>query len=145
MREILFRAKTASTDNPEWVEGCYTFDGTHWIEHKLAIECPEYDWVSTPINPETLGQFTGTYDRNNVRVFEGDILKIYQKSDAFGYYPEVPYPCNVVVKWGLCAWVWETITQYKRHILFPDAWCRSSCTYEVIGNIYDNPELLEVK
>lgn len=141
MREILFRAKTVG-DNPKWVEGYYAFDWTHWIECK-SIEHSECLWEK--IKPETLCEFTGIYDKNGVRVFEGDILKIYIASDVLStyYYPEVPYPCNVVVKWSFCAWTWETITRGKRYILFPDAWCHSSCTYEVLGNIYDNPELLE--
>lgn len=144
MREILFRAKTLD-DKLKWVEGYYNkivlYGAEGHEKHIPVISDEDYYWYK--INLETLSQFTGLKDKNEVRVFEGDILRISQKGDAFGtyFFPEVPYPCNVVVKWGFCAWMWETITKDKRYISFPDAWCHYSC--EVIGNIYDNPELLE--
>lgn len=145
----LFRGKRV--DNDEWVEG-YLIQSTKFygksdphtfiVNHEHPQSCFGSD-IYIEVIPETLGRFTELYDKNGMRVFEDDILKIYQKSDALStyYYPEVPYLCNIVVKWGFCAWVWKTITQDKRYILFPDAWCNYSC--EVIGNIYDNPELLE--
>ena len=84
-------------------------------------------------------------DKNGKKVFEGDILKIARVSDSIGsyYYPPLVYPVNVVVRWDMCAWNWETICKDKRYIHFPDAWCHYEC--EVIGNIHDNPELIEVK
>jgi uncharacterized phage protein (TIGR01671 family) len=92
----------------------------------------------------TAGQFTGLADKNGKKVFEGDILKIAKESDGTGYYyfPPIDYPVNVVVKWDMCAWMWETLCEDKRYIGFPEAWCHYLC--EVIGNIHDNPELLEV-
>lgn len=149
MREILFRGKHLlrdANDKEAWVYGRLLYH---------ANENPELAQIATDgvdenglrslyvVDASTVGQYTGLRDRNGNKVFEGDILKIYQKSDALGtyFYPEVPYPCNVIVKWDFCAWMWETITKDKRYISFPDAWCHYSC--EVIGNIYDNPELLE--
>ena len=140
MREILFRGKTLE-ENPRWVKGYYTFDHKPWIDVKDGNNFCIFD--SREIDPSTLGEFTGLYDRNGVRVFEGDILRISKETDPLGnyYYPKVPYPCNVIVKWDFCAWNWETITKDKRYISFPYAWGHYSC--EVIGNVYDNPELLE--
>lgn len=147
----LFRGKRV--DNDEWVEG-YLIQSTEFcgksdphtfiVNHEHPQSCFGSD-IYIEVIPETLSQYTGIKDENDVRVFEGDILRISKESDVLGnyYYPEMPYRYNVIVKWGFCAWTWETITQGKRYILFPDAWCHSSCTYEVIGNIYDNPELLE--
>ena len=65
--------------------------------------------------------------------------------DGMGTYysPSIQYPVNTVVKWDMCAWMWETISPDKRYITFPESWCHLEC--EVIGNIHDNPELLEVE
>lgn len=123
MREILFRAKTASTDNPEWVEGYYAFDETHWIESK-SIEYPERVWEANPINPETLGEFTGIKDRNGVKVFEGDILRA--DNGHIGY---VIFRNGSFVKVCFCH-------KLNIYTFYGD-------NETVIGNIYDNPELLE--
>lgn len=95
-----------------------------------------------PVRSETVGQYTGLNDKNEKRVFDGDILRIAKKSDGRGdyYFPPIPYPANVVVKWDLGCWIWEFIGKEKYYISFPDAWCLYEC--EVIGNIFDNPELL---
>ncbi len=142
MREILFRGKR--TDNGEWETGSLVIirDGCSDKEVFIADKMTGYH---TPVIPETVCQFTGLYDKNGRKIFEGDILHIAKIADGFdGYYqPPLDYTVNVVVKWDLCAWMWETLCDDKRYITFPDAWCYYEC--EIIGNIYDNPELLEVK
>ena len=158
MREIIFRGKRL--DNGEWAEG-------YLYEHEPALvgiasenDEPEpskwfiertgfADWnMPRPIgfvevDPSTVGQYTGLKDNNGKRIFEGDILHIARTADGLGgyYQPPLDYPVNVVVKWDLCAWMWETLCEDKRFISFPDAWCHYEC--EVIGNAHDNPELLK--
>lgn len=154
MREILFRGKRI--DNGEWVEG--DFIAPYFIS---AYQNGEFYINGTYVNgksvdgivwgegsfyriaPPTVGQYTGLKDKNGNRVFDGDILQIAKISDGLGgyYQPPLDYPVNVVVKWDLCAWMWETLCEDKRYISFPDAWCHYEC--EIIGNITDNPELLE--
>lgn len=135
MREILFRGKM---DDGEWVEGFLVkmFGVYHIIDKD--DENTAYEVI-----PETVGQHTGLKDKNGKRIFEGDILHIAKNADGLGgyYQPPLDYHVNVVVKWDLCAWMWETLCDDKRYISFPDAWCHYEC--EVIGNITDNPELLE--
>lgn len=154
MREILFRGKRI--DNGEWVEGYYMKHINRTllpINDSVEEKDVEYiifydafsDWnmprgiEGTHIDPATLGQYTGLTDKNGAKVFEGDILQIAKKSDTLGtyFFPPVQYPINVVVKWDLCAWMWEV--QGKEgpyYIHFPDAWCHYEC--KVIGNIHDN-------
>ena len=149
MREILFRGKRI--DNGEWLEGSFLNDrdGSFYI-------CPAVSDISYgdggnrrrigcwyKVDPSTVGQYTGLKDKNGKRIFEGDILHIAKIADGLGgyYQPPLDYPVNVVVKWDLCAWMWETLCEDKRYISFPDAWCHYEC--EVIGNIHDNSELLE--
>ena len=137
MREILFRAKRYSG---EWVYGYYVHQfGAHEIRSR---DDDEYQHESYHIKSETVGQYTGLNDKNGNKIFEGDILSIFQKSDSVGRYfdPPIKYPANVIVKWDLCAWMWEVILQEKFYLSFPDAWCHYEC--EIIGNIYDNPELI---
>ena len=135
MREILFRGKTKQG---EWVQG----DLSQHKTGKRFIKCGSAT-SSFEVIPETIGQYTGLTDKNGTKIFEGDILSIARKSDGIGsyYYPPLKYPVNVFVCWDMCAWCWETICKEKYYICFPDAWCHFEC--EIIGNIHDNPELLE--
>ena len=140
MRDILFRGKRI--DNGEWVYGCLLYDSE---QHEAYIaECFEDKsaYIRSVI-PLTVGQYTGLTDKNGKKIFEGDILLIAKKSDWTGnhYYPPLAYPVNVIVKWDMCAWMWETLTDDKRYLGFPDAWCHYECEY--VSNIHDIPELLK--
>ena len=145
MREILFRGKRL--DNGEWVEGWYEmYPFGRWpvktsIIPSEGAKAGHYEHVE--VDSSTVGQYTGLKDKNGKRIFDGDILHIAKIADGLGgyYQPPLDYPVNVVVKWDLCAWMWETLCDDKRYISFPDAWCHYEC--EIIGNITDNHELLE--
>ena len=145
MREILFRGKRI--DNGEWVEGFYNHIpcGRSWVDEHMIQTVLENGKIGMlhDVDPSTVGQYTGLKDKNGNRIFEGDILHIAKIADGLGgyYQPPFDYPMNVVVKWDLCAWMWETLCEDKRYISFPDAWCHYEC--DVIGNVHDNPELLE--
>lgn len=153
MREILFKAKTISTG--EWVEGYYFKARRHWHEYGIhedwivvnAIQNGGYCNVcgKCAIDVNTLCQYTGLTDKNGNKIWENDVLSIGKCIDVVSgeyMYPSIPYPANVKVKWDLCAWMWETITKDKYYIGFPDAWCHYEA--EVIGNVFDNPEFVEV-
>lgn len=148
MREILFRGKRL--DNGEWVEG-------YLYEHEPALvgivsenDVPEpskwfiartgfADWnMPRPVEfvevyHSTVGQYTGLKDKNGKRIFEGDILgsrydDLYQDDVAIE-----------VVKWFRNGW---HIQQGENlpDALDEDGFLQGS---EIIGNIHDNPELLE--
>lgn len=138
MREILFRGKEIGADR--WVHGSLDI-------HKSGVVVIMSEEIVTSIyarvDPDTIGQYTCLTDKNGKKIFEGDILSIARRMDGMGtyYFPAIEYPVNVVVKWDMCSWMWETIAEDTRYISFPDAWCHYEC--EVIGNIHDNPELME--
>lgn len=148
-REILFKAK--DVDTGKWVEGSLVYYKAG--EKYFIITDNDFQWGMygrysydgdfTEIDETTICQYTGLTDKNGNKIWENDVLKIARTSDSIGeyYYPPLDYPVNVVVKWDLCAWMWETIEKRKHYISFPDAWCHYEA--EVIGNIFDNPELLK--
>lgn len=155
MREILFRGKRIGEN--DWIEGSlvidnidmpmYTYktyricDNTLGFDDEEGFEPSYMAGIDDEVDPDTVGQYTGLKDKNGTRIFEGDILRIAKETDGNGTYfvPPLEYPARAVVKWDLCAWMWETLCEDKRYITFPEAWCHFEC--EVIGNIHDNPEL----
>ena len=150
----LFRGKRIV--NGEWVQGCLVTPTSEFLQYKAFIAeslyCGQVCDTDrrelmlggfTEVDPDTVGECTGLTDKNGKLVFEGDVLRIAKMSDGLGNYycPAIDYPVNVVVKWDMCAWMWETLCEDKYYITFPNAWCHYEC--EIIGNIHDNPELLK--
>ena len=141
-REILFRGKRK--DNGEWIYGYYcVFNGmihciyTGYAETDCGDIYPDY----YEVDPETVGQYTGLTDKNGVKIFEGDIVK------------GTAYSATTI---GVIVWIDEISSFGVRRVNAPNptAWENSSIlrcvslgktdefAAEVIGNIYDNPELL---
>lgn len=146
-REILFRGKRV--DNGEWIEGFFAKSGDKTfilIDNDIAVGYVAMKEVIA----ETVGQFTGLTDKNGTKIFEGDILRGYKypylSEGHFNYYAEVIYFENCPA-FGLYTFknpnlnFIEGISQGNTD--FMDYWeCEN---WEVMGNIYDNPGLLEEK
>ena len=134
-REILFKAKRK--DNGKWVEGCIVIDQSRFDRFKYRIQPIESGVLyAHPIDPDTLCQYTGLTDKNGKRIWENDICDRKEK------YPEI-----VVFNKG--DWQLDYSYVFGKEI-HTDACnlgfyvCERKCV-EVIGNIFDNPELLEVE
>ena len=135
MREILFRGKR--TDNGEWVEGDLLQTRYHsgHIEYQIMPQTP----VSSayPVLPETVGQFTGLTDKNGKRIFEGDICKFKRFNDV--HIGKVVF--NVTTA-SFIMWYQPIVGAYGEKAT--QKMLLSVCdNIEVVGNIHDNPELME--
>lgn len=133
-REILFRGKRV--DNGEWVYGYYTLYGQSRGLHPAIITGTEEGCVIPAfIDPETRGQYTGLTDKNNKKIFEGDIVAFTDCTSTENGYSE-QYCVGEVV------WNNETLSYEVTNRLSAESYeVLIECT--VIGNIHDNPELLE--
>ena len=86
-------------------------------------------------------QFTGLKDKNEKEIYEGDILKI-KVSGSLLIFDLGTYIASV--EWGNCKWKLNILTEKNKHENFnPDFYEDSGREYEIIGNIFENPELLK--
>ena len=134
MREILFRGKRK--DNGKWVEGWYVppvdYRGSHW-DASISYKVKEGHLEDVEVIPESISEFTGLTDKNGKKIFEGDIV-----AGAL-YWQELPKNGVVAFRDGSFGLVW-----YRGDIEhFNPFTSMCNITYEVIGNIHDNPELLK--
>lgn len=140
MREILFRGKgTSGLSANEWVYGYYCKD--FWTPRKGhgILPTDEERGGYVEVDPSTVGQFTGLTDKNGKRIFEGDIVS----ATGLTPHPEWEYDSVTgVVEW--CGGAFG-VEGRKNDDYTPYAWLYDSCAAcrEIIGNIHDNPELLE--
>ena len=136
MREILFKAKRK--DNGEWVEGYYLnvakinhFICTGKIKLNGAVKgilAPEM----YAIDPDTLCQFTGFTDKNGKKIWENDIVDTFEESSK-------EFLRNVVKFEDGCFKV------FKKHYLSMHMDSYEKTDLKVVGNIFDNPDLLEME
>ena len=150
IREILFRGKRV--DNGEWVEGFYVqVDNKAYISLPLDIsgdgvitmfdekQSKAHLYTLSPfleVVPKTVGQYTGLTDKNDNKIFEGDIVdRRYHNFETFKDIEEVKM-----------SEVDDSDGWNANHTL---GWCAGEsslldvcCDCRVIGNIHDNPELI---
>lgn len=145
MREILFRGKCQTG---EWVEGGF-------LDRKGKPEIIDFDrgeegdfTFNTQVDSKTVGQFTGITDKNGKKIFEGDIVAIdvFQKRERINsngekvnvfeiHKPKIQK--TAVVKYCSKRGKFDTGT--------PEICFDFSNDFYIVGNIHDNPELLEAR
>ena len=129
MREILFRGKT---DKGEWVYGDLLHPDIYGNGYSIEDFTKEKNNCFDVI-PETIGQYTGLTDKNGTKIFEGDIILfdyVGKNRGANGTETVIFMSGKFGVEWGT-----------HREFICLDGFANT--TQEVIGNIHDNPELLE--
>lgn len=134
----LYRAKRI--DNGEWVEGFYC----KWLKGERVVTYSEKEtdciitWMSNggmsryEIYPSTICQCTGLKDKNGKLIWENNICHYYNSEDGDGI---------GIIKNGYVLWKKGTIS--VKHKMTPLFYLQCHDEWEVIGNIFDNPELLE--
>lgn len=134
MREILFRGKR--TDNGEWETGSLVVIRGGCSDEQIYI-ADKMTGYNTPVLKKTVGQYTGLTDKNGEKIFEGDIVVyctntnratnkefhevVFETRGESGYFG---IKISNIETWRFCLEVPAKLM-------------------EVVGNIYDNPELLE--
>ena len=120
MREILFRGKC----NSEWVYGHYYSKRGKDIHNNEGIfHFIKNEEANHPVNPQTVGQYTGLKDKEGNRIFEGDILEGAKQT-----------------KWEVVFCKGMFMLLRLKSIGFIQGIPKN---YKILGNIHDNPELLE--
>ena len=132
MREILFRGKNPVSD--EWAYGSLILEKNAFDERLILAIISDADGNETLVNPETISQYTGLTDKNGTRIFEGDILE-GELDDNLD--PGAKWRSTVVM--GKFGWLADDPTGTNPTPL--DEFDIKEG--EVIGNIHDNPELME--
>lgn len=126
MREIKFRGKSVETG--VWVSGLLPYKNyiREFTPKSFVDECVKnIEYAETKdyqVDENTVGQFTGLFDKTGKEIYEGDIIDFDK------------------VEWGRCERFEEVKFDYEYLSLRQGDfrwWC------EVIGNIHDNPELLK--
>ncbi len=140
-RDIEFRGLTGSVKGDIWVygtpykvESLFSADERYYIRNKHADE--------RIVDPKTIGQYTGLKDKNGKKIFEGDIIDIHQTVNGYNQF---------VIEYDKYKFSARYYNQDKKQT---GSWYgydldelfeinESEKEIEVIGNIYENKELLE--
>ena len=133
-REILFRGKLLYDD--DWAYGYFVKGGTRNCIVESLASYPKYD-----IEPHTVGQYTGIKDINGTKIFEGDIVEITCKFKG-----KVEFENCGVVKYKDSGFIVDIFTDEEAFdFILMQSVCNNERedSYIVIGNIYDNSELLK--
>ena len=145
MREILFRAKRI--DNGEWVEGNFyesKLSGCYILHPRIRVRKKDGVIIGDrfdvyDIDPETLSQYTGLKDGNGKRIWENDIVLLREEIQNYEWKATVKFGNpNCESNWG-----WQLVPiegcDMNKDILLCIDMEIANC--EVIGNIFDDPEL----
>lgn len=133
MHKILFRGKPKN-ELIDWVYGYY-FYSELTCKHYIMGESKDYGYNCIEVIPETVGQYTELNDKNGTKIFEGDIVQTNKFFLSVGLNAKyvIEYDVKIACFIG---------TMQKGCIKHFTTFQNDSDQFEVIGNIHDNPELL---
>lgn len=145
MRELKFRAlELDSPSGINWIYGSFVAINGYWMNNGIpdhARPCVRHyiysdNGTQYEVAESTVGQFTGLTDKNGADIYEGDILDDQHDCGqlcTISWFNDEARFCNTRPK---SSWLHKTKFMVNKN----DGFCKG----EIIGNIYENPELLEV-
>lgn len=137
MRPIEFRGKAEANrrhGGGYWIYG----DLVQLVQNKGLVFMDNGQGVLDEVDPESVGQYTGVYDKFDECIFEGDIVRFDYEDDDGKYAPE---DFLIIFENGAFKAQYLSNRECKPHT-FDEIDITES---RIIGNQWDNPELLEVK
>lgn len=136
MREILFRGKRL--DNGEWVVGNLFIPDREDTPTQICIGTNVVR-ITYDVDPETVGQYIGCWDKNDKKIFEGDVI---ERSLLY------PMKERCVIEYDGASFIYSTPKDYRLDVgdgIDDHEYGIDVSCYEIIGNIHDNPELMPEK
>ncbi|EQC0678203.1 YopX family protein [Listeria innocua] len=134
MREIEFRGKAIHPNSLEQIVGSWAYGGifeNKIITRNLDMDSHYHGFISEiEIDIKTIGQYTGLKDKNGKKIFEGDIVNCK-------FFDRMVGDIAGVINFTDCVWA---VSDFKNKRLYQSI---DVDNIEIIGNIHENPELLE--
>lgn len=146
-REILFRGKRKDAPH-QWIAGDLNhIDGNVYIfDRDPNSDLNSPDWYE--VNPETVGQFTGLLDKEGNKIFEGDICSVIFTPQNTSYHGNFPNQYARKVEIRFIGYGFKALNISTKSARNSRNWKAKSIgaiefsEFEVIGNIFDHPHLL---
>lgn len=132
MREIKFRGKDLNSQS--WHFGDLEFNRAANVA-RIHVYDKDYFYAGQhSVDPDTIGQFTGLYDKNGREIYEGDLFRLGE------HIIKVVYEVGRENGFALRIAKSSTINSKNWRLPLDNMFCQD---YEVIGNIYDNTEFIK--
>ena len=135
-REILFRGRTIKTrfGGGKWIEGFFVMScaGRAEMEPAIITGTEKGCFMTEFVDPATVGQFTGLYDKNGKKIFEGD--EVETSCGEIGIIEYLEEDGMFIISFPITSGHSSWITTFRN---------LDGNEMEVIGNVHDNPELLK--
>ena len=142
MRIIKFRGKRLTDGN--WIYGDFFRNrGLSFIASDGIAENPLATWRDYNVAPETVGQFTGKYDKNGKEIYEGDLIKspsglVYTVIFGTWVHDEKKEFPKIIDKYEHTGWCISLDGNTPCELLDSEV-----CSGVIAGNVHDNPSLLK--
>lgn len=132
--EDKYLSKAKRIDNGDWLVGYVVKYGYTGKEKYYIVPSYASDLYAIEVDPSTICRSTGLKDKNDNLIWENDICNYYNSEDKDGI---------GIIKNDYVLWIDGTISM--RHKMTPLFYLKCKDEWKVIGNIFDNPEMVNKK